>query len=116
MTIGEITRILEAEVLTGEKHLDRQIGAVCVGDLMSDVLSFNCVNAILLTGLSHIHVVRTAEVTGIAAVCLVYGKRPSVESLQLAADSGIAFLATNLHLFVASGRLYGENLAPCPRK
>ena len=52
MKINKIKDVLDAEVICGEKFLEREVQMAGAADLMSDVLSFTRFNNILLlTGL-----------------------------------------------------------------
>jgi len=77
MKVQEVQRILDAELLTqGSGGAD--ISAASASDLLSDVLAFTPVGALLLTGLVTHQAVRTAELVDASAVCFVAGMRPSL--------------------------------------
>ncbi len=76
MKIKEIVDILDAEVLSGEDSLDREIEQFAASDLLSDVLALSRENFLLLTGLTSQQVVRTAEIAGGIGVVFVRGKAP----------------------------------------
>ncbi len=79
-------------------------------DLMSDTLAYAPPDSLLLTGLTHPQVVRTAEIAGILALVFVRGKRPPSETVALAAEVGIPLLGTRYKLYEACGRLYAAGL------
>lgn len=112
MRIREIAKHLNAEVLT-DCELDMQVSCACGADLMSDVLSFVKHNAVLLTGLVNLHVIRTAEMIDITCIVFVRGKRPTKDICELAKEKGIALLATDISLFEACGILYKLGLPAC---
>ncbi|MEW5814930.1 MAG: DRTGG domain-containing protein [Spirochaetota bacterium] len=111
MRIKEIQKILEAEMLTGSELAEKIIEGAAASDLMSDVLTLNKSNLLLLTGLTNPQTVRTAEMTDIAAVCFVRGKSPQQETISLAEKKKIPLLSTKLSMFEACGRLYAAGLA-----
>lgn len=113
MILEDVRRILEAEVIVGNELLGKDIKIACGCDLMSDVLSFVKSGSLLLTGLTNLQVVRTAEMADVAAVCFVRGKRPDVETIDTAKSKGIPLLTTHLLLFESCGRLYREGLCGC---
>ncbi|TVS13122.1 MAG: hypothetical protein EA424_21800 [Planctomycetaceae bacterium] len=113
MTLEEVQDILEAEVVAGGDLCDVQVRTACGADLMSDVLAFSKSGAVLLTGLTNVHVVRTCEMVEIAAICFVRGKRPPEDTVRLAAADGLPLLMTGLPMFEACGRLYGRGLRGC---
>lgn len=110
MTLERIRDILNCQVLTGEDGLGREVTSGCGADLMSDVLAFVRPNSVLLTGLTHIQSVRTADVAEVNAIVYVRGKLPDQEAIELAKQRGIVLLATRLPMFEACGRLYACGL------
>lgn len=110
MTLEEVMRILEAEVIVGKDLLHREVKMGCGSDLMSDVLAFIKPSSLLLTGLTNQQTVRTAEMQDIVAICFVRGKRPLDEAVTLAREKDIPLLATRFRMFEACGRLYSEGL------
>jgi predicted transcriptional regulator len=110
MKLYEVQNILDATVLTGENQLDRTIVGAGGADLMADVLSAVAKEAVLLTGLTTEHVLRTARLAEVAAVVFVRGKRPDTPVIELAKSYQMPCLLTECSLFVASGRLYVNGL------
>ncbi len=113
MILKEVKEILEAEVLVGEESLDLDIKMACGADLLSDVLAFTKSESLLLTGLTHPQVIRTAEIAEIKAICFVRGKRPSDETIDLAKKRGVPLLYTSLLMYESCGRLYNYKLPGC---
>ena len=113
MTLKDIKRILEAEVLVGDDLLHKDIKMACGSDLMSDVLSFVKSESLLLTGLTNPQVVRTSEMADLTAVCFVRGKKPDQETIKMAESKNIPLLTTPLPMFESCGRLYQEGLPGC---
>ena len=113
MTLDEVKKILEAEVIVGADMLDKEITIACGCDLMSDVLSYVKPGALLLTGLCNTQVVRTAEMADLLAICFVRGKKPSQETIEMAESMNIPLLTTPLLLFESCGRLHREGLSGC---
>ncbi|UCF99046.1 MAG: hypothetical protein JSV89_05785 [Spirochaetaceae bacterium] len=113
MKFSEIIEILRAEVLYGE-DLDRlEIERACGSDLMSDVLCQSMQGSLLLTGLTNPQVVRTAEMSEISAICFVRGKRPPVETLELARKNQLPLLICKFSMYLACGKLYAAGLLSC---
>jgi predicted transcriptional regulator len=113
MTLTQINEVLNGEVLTGGKALSKEVTTVICSDLMSDVLAFSRTDCLLLTGLINPQTVRTAEMSELAAVCYVRGKRPTTETVQLASRNEIPLLATDYSLYEAAGRLFQAGLGGC---
>jgi len=110
MKISEIKDTLKAELLVGEDQLDKNIFAAGGADLMADVLSAVAQEAVLLTGLTTLQVLRTAQVSNVGCVVFVRGKKPAEPVLDLARSFNMPVLLTKYSLFVASGRLYINGL------
>jgi predicted transcriptional regulator len=113
MKLEQIKEILEAEVLVGEQSLDLEVEMACGADLLSDVLAFTKSESLLLTGLVHPQVIRTAEIAEIKAVCFVRAKRPPDETIELAKKRNLPLLCTSLPMYESCGRLYGRELPGC---
>ena len=116
MTLGEVKKILDAEVIVGHDRLDLEVKDAGCADLMSDVLVFCKAGCLLLTGLNNPQVVRTADVLDIAAIVIVRGKRPLPETIQLAEELQIPILTTKYILFESVGRLYAKGIVGCIEK
>ncbi len=110
MKISDVKELLEAEVLSGEEHLGRDVFSACGCDMMSDVLAFAKDQAVLLTGLVNPQVVRTAEMMDMVCIVFVRSKKPTGAILQLAESSGIVVMATDIRMYEACGRLYINGL------
>lgn len=110
MRLREIQRILDAEVLTGEENLDREVNSGFGSDLMSDVLAFVKEEVVLLTGLTNPQVIRTAEMIDLFAIVFVRGKTPSDEILNMAKANNITIMKTEHILYTACGKLYENGL------
>lgn len=113
MILRDIKDELEASVLVGEESLDLEVKMVCGADLLSDVLAFTKSGSLLLTGLTHPQVIRTAEIAELAAVCFVRGKQPPSETIDLAKERGVPILCTALPMYESCGRLYSCGLGGC---
>lgn len=110
MEIGEVARLIEADVLIGEESLDREVHFACGCDLMSDVLAFVEDGTLLLTGLTNHQVIRTAEMIDVFAIVFVRGKVPTQEIIDMAKERNIILMSTDYTLFEACGILYQAGL------
>ena len=110
MTVREIQNILSAEVVCGGDCLDREVNDACGSDMMSDVLAYVKDQAVLLTGLVNLQVVRTAEMMDMNCIVFVRSKMPTAEMIELARDCGIVMLATDKRMYEACGLLYSNGL------
>lgn len=112
MTLKEIAEIIGAEIIAGNEDAELVVPNAYACDLMSDVLAFCPPGALLLTGLTNIQIVRTAQMLDLPALVFVRGKKPLEETLKLAKESDIPVLLTKLSLYETCGLLFKEGLIP----
>ena len=110
MYLYEIKEALNARVLSGEEHLDREVKSACASDFMSDVLAYVKNQALLLTGLVNPQVIRTAEMMDMQCIVFVRGKIPDETMLAMAADRDILVMTTEHPMYVSCGLLYSNGL------
>ena len=67
----------------------------------------------LLTGLTNPQIIRTADILEIAAIIIVRGKKPSLETIHLAKEVNLPILSTKYILFETAGRLYEKGIRGC---
>jgi predicted transcriptional regulator len=110
MKLAEIKDILHCTTLTDEDHLSVEIESVVASDGMSEILAFARPGALMLTGLTNVQSVRTADIANMRAIIYVRGKRPDDKALNLARKQGIPVLATQVGMFDACGILRERGL------
>ena len=115
MNIKELIRLIDGTLLDTNADLNREIKGGCGADLMSDVLASIQPEAVLLTGLCNPQVVRTAVMADVAAIVLVRGKRPPLETIQLAEEESIPLITSPFGMFELCGRLYRAGLPSLER-
>ena len=112
MKLREIATVLDAKVTCGTDKLDEEIGMGYSSDLMSDVLTLDTDNLILITGLVNLQCIRTAEMADIRAIVFVRNKKASDQMLELACENGMCILESPYSLFKSSGLLFQAGLKP----
>jgi len=110
MDLETVITLLDGEIVSRQVDLQKQVTGGAAADLMSDVLAFARPDSVLLTGLIHPQVVRTAEMAGILAIAFVRDKQPPPETVALAEEIGIPLLSTRYTMYEACGRLYAAGL------
>ena len=110
MKISTIKDLLEAEVVCCEEELGAHVYSACGSDMMSDVLAFVKDQAVLLTGLVNLQVVRTAAMMDMLCIVFVRGKTPTDDIIEFARDNGIVVLASEERMYPACGKLYANGL------
>jgi Predicted transcriptional regulator containing CBS domains len=111
MTVKDVKEILDADVICGAEHLEKEVHTACGSDMMSDVLAFVKDQSVLLTGLCNPQVIRTAEMMDIVCIVFVRGKKPDEGMIELANERGIPLLSTSQRMFTACGILYEKGLS-----
>ena len=112
MQVGNIAELLKAKVLTPELDLSAEVDHAFASDLMSDVLTGDYHKTILITGLSNIQSIRTAEMSDIREVVIGRNKEVSQEMIQLAHESDIVLIQSSYSLYKISGILYEAGIKP----
>ena len=110
MTIKQVMETLDAELLTPEADLTREVHAACGSDMMSDVLAFYKDHSVLITGLCNPQVIRTAEMLDIVCVIFVRRKHPDETILTMAKERELIVMETGHRMFSTCGMLYKAGL------
>ena len=115
MKLGEIKRLLDCEVIFGHEMMDTEVSVCFAADLMSDVLAFSRAGAILVTGLTSIQSVHTADVADLKAILFIHDKRPAPAVVEVARQNNIPLLTTRRFMFETCGLLFDSGLKPAGR-
>jgi len=110
MNVKDLITYIDGKLLTSSGDLEREVNGGCGADLMSDVLASIQPDAVLLTGLTNPQVVRTAQMSDVAAIVFVRGKKPPQETIDLAEAECIPLITSPFGMFELSGRLYQAGL------
>jgi len=110
MKLREVKEALNAQLLSGEDQLDKEVDFAFSSDLMSDVLAFVNKRTLLLTGLNNAQVIRTAEMADLSAIVFVRNKLPGQDIIELAEENDMVLMKTEHTLYIASGILYSLGL------
>lgn len=112
MTLHEVAAAVDGTVVSGSEHLDREVTLGFASDLMSEVLTLLHDGILLITGLSNIQAIRTAEMSDISQILFVRGKKPAENMVELARENGIVLITTSYSMFKSSYLLYSAGLKP----
>lgn len=104
--------MLDAKVVSGEALLESEVEYAFASDLMSDVLTVEMDNVMLITGLANLQAIRTAEMSDIGKIIFVRKKRATDEMIRLAAENDIILIECDYSLFKTSGILFENGLKP----
>ena len=86
MKIAEIVELLNAKVITGSSKLDEEVLYGFASDLLSDVLTVDREQLLLLTGMANLQAIRTAEMSEIICIVFVRDKKMTPDMIELATD------------------------------
>lgn len=111
MTLNEVMMLTQATCVCGNVST-RAVNYGFGSDLMSDVLTLNVTDLLLITGMCNPQTIRTAEMGDIKNILFVRGKKVTPEMKEIAADSDIVLMETSFSMFHAAGVLYSAGLPP----
>ena len=112
MKLGTIVELTNAKVVAGKYKKDLCVEKAFSSDLMSDVLTLDVDNILLISGLSNIQLVRTAEMADIKVILLARNKKADMDMIKLASENDIAIIETPYSIFRSSGILFANGLKP----
>lgn len=110
MKLQDIVHLLEGEVIHGSDKMNLIIEECFAADLMSDVLAFSSSHGLLITGLSSVQSIHTADLADFKAIVFVNHKKPQPQALELAVKKNMPVITTRMTLFDACGVLYQAGL------
>ncbi len=110
MQLKMLRGLLECDVLTGEDALDIEVDGAVASDAMSVVLASPHPRALMITALTSIQSVRTAQLAYLPAIIYVRGSRPTEMAIKLARDNKTVLLSTKLSMFDCCGILYSQGI------
>jgi len=111
MNIKSIANLVEGKLVAGIE-LNTEIKYALTSDLMSDVLTLDVENAILITGLNNIQTIRTVEMSDIQCVLIARNRHVSEEMIALANLNKIAIIESPYGVFRVSGILFENGIKP----
>ncbi len=112
MDIKDLVSLLNGTLVTCTENRQKQVHYAFASDLMSDVLTVNHENLLLITGLVNIQVIRTAEMSDISCLVIARGKQVPTAMTDLANELGISIITTSFSLFKTSGLLFQAGILP----
>lgn len=112
MKIKEVVELLNARVVSGHSLLESEVEYCFASDLMSDVLTLESDNLLLLTGLANLQTIRTSEMSDINKIIFVRRKKATDEMIRLAAENDIILIECDYSMFRSAGILFNAGLKP----
>jgi predicted transcriptional regulator len=112
MTIRDIAGLIDGKVICCEDRLSTSVEYAFASDLMSDVLTVEKENILLITGLTNLQVIRTSEMSDINCVIVARDKKVNDDMVKLAEENNIILVECPYSVFHVSGELYKAGLKP----
>lgn len=112
MKLSQVAEILNATIICGEEFLSHEVSHVFASDLMSDVLTVDSRNLLLLTGLTNVQTIRTSEMADILYIVIVRNKKVTPEMREIANENNMVILECSYSMFKTCGILYSAGLQP----
>lgn len=110
MNAEVIARNLDAEIVCGKQASDTTVDMAFASDLMSDVLTLKADNVLLITGLSNLQTIRTAEMSDIKVIVLARNKKASAEMIEMADELGIILIECCYSIYKCCGILFTKGI------
>lgn len=92
MKIQRIQELTDASIVCGSEKRENDVQCAFASDLMSDVLTLDCGDVLLVTGLCNLQTIRTAEMAEVSYILFVRGKKVTPDMLELARENNMVLL------------------------
>ncbi len=112
MKIKDIIKLLDGNIINGSENLHHEVEMGFASDLMSDVLTLQVENLVLITGLANVQTIRTAEIADISCIVFARKKKASPDIVSLAKENSIIIIECPYSMFKTCGLLFDAGLKP----
>lgn len=112
MTVKDIIGKIEGQVVCSEEKLNTEVEYAFSSDLMSDVLTVEKENLILITGLTNLQAIRTSEMSDISCIIFARDKKVTGDIVSLAKENNMILIESPFSMFRISGELYKAGIKP----
>ena len=112
MKIRDLVDKIKGTLVCGEDKLDHEVEYAFASDLMSDVLTVERPNLLLITGLANLQAIRTAEISDISFLVFARNKKVTSEMKKIAEENAMVLIESPLSMFRISGELYIAGIKP----
>jgi predicted transcriptional regulator len=110
MNLNQIAAITNGNIVTNSDYSAIDIGYAMASDLMSDVLTLDTDNTLLITGLANMQTIRTVEMQDVLCVLLARNKKATPEMIKIAEQNNITIIESPHAMFKISGILFAEGI------
>lgn len=112
MIIKKLIELIDGRLICGNPDSSYIVQEAFASDLMSDVLTLDNINPLLISGLCNLQTIRTAEMADIHVIVFARGKKVSGEMAALASELNMVLIETPFSVFRTSGVLYQHGVKP----
>ncbi len=113
MNVSELQYIDALTTVYASKEvLAEEIEVIAVSELMSDILTMDHDNMLLITALCTDQAIRTADIMGAVSVIISKGKQITDSMKRIAVECDIALFSTDLRNFELCSHLVTNNIVP----
>ena len=106
MQVSDIVEVLKLKVYSGKSGLNREVDGGYVSDLLSDVMGHADAGNVWVTLQNHKNVMAIASLKELAAIILVKGIEPELDTLNQSNQEQIPILGNDLGTFEIVGEIY----------
>ena len=106
VNVAEAAKKIDGTLVAANSAAEREIQGGYASDLLSDVMGNSREGDVWITLQKHVNVVAVAHLNGLAAIVLVNGREPELDTLAKAEEMGIPIISTPLQAFDVIGTLY----------
>ena len=106
MTVRDLAKELDLEILTGDINMDRKITSGYVSDLLSDVIANIDDDAVWITIQRHVNILGVAKLKDVSAIVIPRELGLEEAFITKAKEEEIAILRGNRSAFELSGIIY----------
>ena len=112
MKIQRIQELTDASIVCGSEKRENDVQCAFASDLMSDVLTLDCGDVLLVTGLCNLQTIRTAEMAEDSYILFVRGKKVPPDMLELARANKLVLLESVHSMYPTVGELFTPGALP----
>jgi serine kinase of HPr protein (carbohydrate metabolism regulator) len=105
MKVSELAKRASLSPLN-ECGWDKEIEGVYISDMVSDVVTVEKANRILVTLQTHKNLIAAANLVDVAAIVFARGRKPPADVVELAKKAGIALFVTDVDTWSFAVKLH----------
>jgi len=112
MKLSLIINKINGTQLAGDPLPDCEVEYAFASDLMSDVLTVEKEDILLITGLNNLQTIRTAEMADIRYIIFARNKKVNCDIKRLAEENNMVIIESHYSVYKVAGILYTLGVKP----